>query len=109
MKLVSNLPLDTPLHPICLLSSTDAQTSSLYYSFFIITSEDEKNGPKVLFRVPSQRDRLDDVESAVKYFVSFSVTIGEEDSFGTFVITTSDGSRYFAVWRASEAYLLVAV
>jgi hypothetical protein len=109
MKLVSALPLDTPLHPICLLSSTDAQTFSLYYSFFLMTSDEEKNELGVLFRIPSQRDRLDDIESAVKYFVSYSVANREDDAFGTFVITTSDGSRYFAVWRASEAYLLVAV
>jgi hypothetical protein len=110
MKLISNPTRETSLHPICLLSSTDTPTFSLYYSFFLISLENLYDDQGVIFRIPALRDRLDDIESAVKYFVSISTTnIGQDDSFGTFVITTSNGSRYFAVWRASQTYLLIGV
>lgn len=109
MKFLSNSTLETSLHPICLLSSTDTPTFSLYYSFFLLSLENLQNDDAIIFRIPAERDRLDDIESAVKYFVSISTNIRENDSFGSFVITTSDGSRYFAVWRASHSYLLVAV
>lgn len=109
MKLLNNSTLESSLHPICLLSSTDTPTFSLYYSFFLLSPEHLQDDNAIVFRIPAERDRLNDVESAVKYFVSISTAIQQNDSFGSFVITTSDGSRYFAVWRGSSSYILVAV
>lgn len=109
MKLISNATRETSLHPICLLSSTDTPTFSLYYSFFLISLENLQEEQGVIFRIPALRDRLDDIESAVKYFVSVLTNVNQDDSFGTFVITASNGSRYFAVWRASQTYLFIGV
>jgi hypothetical protein len=98
---------DTALHPICLLSRTDTPTFSLYHSFFLL-SIPSRVEPNVIFRVPAFRDRLDDVESAVKYFGANVDGVGD-DIFGSFVITTSDGSRFYATWRGSPKFLFVAV
>jgi hypothetical protein len=66
---------------------------------------------RILFRVPANRDRLDDIETAVKYFALNVTPLKKEgnDLFGTFVITTSDGSRFYAIWRGSPTLLLIAV
>ena len=63
---------------------------------------------KVSFRIPSKRDRLDDVETAIKYF-STNISTDSDDSYGNFVITTSDGSRFYALWRGSTSLLFIAV
>lgn len=100
---------DTSLNPICLLSRTDTQTFSLYHSFFLISINFEnKNDSNVIFRVPNERDRLNDIETAVKYF-SCNISGENEDMYGTFVITTSDGSRFYALWRGSTSLLFIAV
>ena len=97
--------VDTSLHPICLLSRTDTQTFSIYHSFFLIANDVDTS---IVFRVPARRSRLDDVETAVRYFIT-GLTAPADGSFGVFVITTSDGSRFYALWRGSPDYLFVAV
>lgn len=102
---------DTSLNPICLLSRTDTQTFSLFHSFFLVSisfDENSRNDSKIIFRVPSKRDRLDDVETAVKFF-SVNISGNNEDMYGSFVITTSDGSRFYALWRGSPSLLFIAV
>lgn len=96
---------DTSLHPICLLSRTDTTTFSLYHSFFLIANNESAD---IEFRVPTFRSRIEDVESAVRYFIT-GLTGPADGSFGTFVITTSDGSRFYALWRGSPEHLFVAV
>jgi hypothetical protein len=100
---------DTALNPICLLSRTDCPTFSLYHSFFLLSLDINDNKEcEVCFRVPNKRDRLDDIETAVKYFAS-NVEGSGDDMYGSFVITTSDGSRFYALWRGSPFLLFVAV
>ena len=100
---------DPALNPICLLSRTDSPTFSLYHSFFLLSLDinDNKNC-EICFRVPNKRDRLDDIETAVKYFASNVEGTGD-DMYGSFVITTSDGSRFYALWRGSPFLLFVAI
>jgi hypothetical protein len=96
---------DTSLHPISLLSRTDTTTFSLYHSFFLVANNESAD---IEFRVPTFRSRIDDVESAVRYFIT-GLTGPADGAFGTFVITTSDGSRFYALWRGSPEHLFVAV
>jgi hypothetical protein len=100
---------DTALNPICLLSRTDTPTFSLYHSFFLLSVDIHDNKlSEVIFRVPTRRDRLDDIETAVKYF-AVNVSGKGEDMFGSFVLTTSDGSRFYALWRGSPFLLFIAI
>lgn len=63
---------------------------------------------RIHFRFPRFRRDIEDVESGVKYFVT-ELDLLTEDNFGSFVVTTSDGSRFFASYRGSPTCLFVAV
>lgn len=66
---------------------------------------------EVMWRVPERRARIDDIESGLGIFISDIVALNSafSDMFGTFVITTSDGSRFFTGWRGSTDYIFVGV
>jgi hypothetical protein len=96
---------EASLNPIFLMGKTC--TSSLYHSFYLVNIED-KNELCVHFRFPKLRRDIEDVESGVKYFVT-ELDLLKEDNFGSFVVTTSDGSRFFASYRGSSSCLFVAV
>ena len=96
---------EASLNPIFLMGKTC--TSSLYHSFYLINIED-KNDMLIHFRFPHKRRAIEDVESGVKYFVT-ELELLNEDNFGSFVVTTSDGSRFFASYRGSSSRLFVAV
>eukprot|EP00603_Paraphysomonas_imperforata_P007903 CAMPEP_0114417838 /NCGR_PEP_ID=MMETSP0103-20121206/3177_1 /TAXON_ID=37642 ORGANISM="Paraphysomonas imperforata, Strain PA2" /NCGR_SAMPLE_ID=MMETSP0103 /ASSEMBLY_ACC=CAM_ASM_000201 /LENGTH=1467 /DNA_ID=CAMNT_0001586157 /DNA_START=55 /DNA_END=4455 /DNA_ORIENTATION=- len=96
---------EASLNPIFLMGKTS--TSSLYHSFYLIDIED-KNELRIHFRFPKTRRDIEDVESGVKYFLS-ELDLLNEDNFGSFVVTTSDGSRFFASYRGSSKRLFVAV
>ena len=96
---------EASLNPISLMGKTS--TSSLYHSFYLIDIKD-KNELYIHFRFPKTRRDIEDVESGVKYFLS-ELDLLNEDNFGSFVVTTSDGSRFFASYRGSSMRLFVAV
>lgn len=96
---------EASLNPIFLMGKTS--TSSLYHSFYLVNIED-KNEMHIHFRFPKARRDIDDVESGVKYFLT-ELDLLTEDNFGSFVITTSDGSRFFASYRGSSSRLFVSV
>jgi hypothetical protein len=96
---------EASLNPIFLMGKTC--TSSLYHSFYLVNVEDEQE-IRIHFRFPKVRRDIEDVESGVKYFVA-ELDLPCEDNFGSFVVTTSDGSRFFASYRGSSSRLFVAV
>ena len=110
---------EAALNPLFLMGKTS--TSSLYHSFFLIDikqqeqqqQQQERNdynneNINVLFRLPRTRRDIDDIETGVKYFIT-ELTLLKNDNFGSFVITTSASTRYFASYRGSITRLFVAV
>lgn len=63
----------------------------------------------IIFHIPLKRDRLEDIKTAVKYFSVNINLLDSNDTYGNFVITTSDGSRFYALWKSSASFLFVAV
>jgi hypothetical protein len=96
---------EASLNPIFLMGKTS--TSSLYHSFFLVNIENKQEF-HIHFRFPQFRRDIEDVESGVKYFLT-ELDLPKEDNFGSFVVTTSDGSRFFASYRGSVSRLFVAV
>jgi hypothetical protein len=82
----------------------------MYHSFFLLTVLPNYSA-EVLWRVPERRARVDDVEAGLGIFINDIITLGtnKKDQFGSFVITTSDGSRFFAYWRGSNEHVFVGV
>ena len=81
---------------------------NLFHSFFLVNVGDHVD-PRVVWRVPSSRPKIEDVEAGLKFFVA---DISAQDTCGacaSFVITVSSGTKYFAVYRRIEDTLLVAV
>lgn len=99
---------EVSLNPISLMGNTC--TSSLYHSFYLANTTDptDESGIRILFRLPEARREILDVESGVKYFIA-ELDLLSEDNFGSFVVTTSGGSKYFACFRGSSTRLFVAV
>jgi hypothetical protein len=105
------------LHPITLLSRSDTPTSSLYHSFFLVNLVEKTNVADgdfdkevvTVWRVPDSAPLIDDIEAGVKFFVACIPITNSSDVFGSFVITTSNGSRFFAAWRGSNSQLFVSV
>ena len=102
--------IHTSTNPICVLTRPDGELSSVYHSFFLLKAG--VDCPlQVLWRVPERRARLDDVEAGLGIFVNdiFALNLSASDMFGSFVITTSDGSRFFAYWRGAGDLIFVGV
>jgi hypothetical protein len=105
------------LHPVCLLSRSDSPTSSLYHSFFLVNiikkelvnEGDIDKDVMTVWRVPENAPLIDDIEAGVKFFVACIPDADSNDVFGSFVITTSNGSRFFAAWRGSNDQLFISV
>jgi hypothetical protein len=111
--------LHTATNPICVLTRPDGELTSLYHSFFLLkVAHTPAHTMEVLWRVPERRARIDDIESGLEIFIhdilvlnnsNSSVPSSDMDMFGSFVITTSDGSRFFAYWRGSGDNIFVGV
>jgi hypothetical protein len=104
----------TTTSPICLLTRTDNDMSSIFHSFFLLNVLEDGKSFDVSWRIPCKRARIDDVESGLGIFVNDIIALRSshkesEDIFGSFVITTSDGSRFFAFWRGSSANIFIGV
>ena len=103
-----NTKVSVCTHPIWLLARTDTDVVDLYHSFYMMNFQG--NEFKVLDRIPSEKDAMDDIESGLKLFL---IDIIEHKSiclnWGTFSVTTSVGLRFYASWRLVEANYFVAV
>jgi hypothetical protein len=97
--------------PVCVLARTDAELSSLFHSFYLLTYNSASKAADVTWRVPERRARIEDVESGLAIFINnvFELDLAAQDMMGSFVITTSDGSRFFAYWRGNENLMFIGV
>lgn len=91
------------LNPIYLLSRTECDISTLYYCFFFLDIHDGSEELQVCKKIPSTRQKMDDIEAGLKLFATRKSRDGtalatEEEKFNFTAMTTSDGSRYFAYW-----------
>ena len=100
----------TVTHPISCLSRTDGEISTCYHSFYwILLLTDGRID--VTARIPSATGDVDIVEQGLHIFISDVNDKGSvsKESCGSFVLTTSDGSRYYAFWCGLESRVFVAV
>jgi hypothetical protein len=68
------------------------------------------NDLKVIHHIPQNRPQLENIESGLALFITDIAERGlKEEQYGHFVITSSDGSRYYAFWRGFQNRLFVAV
>ena len=105
--------LHASTNPICVLTRPDGDLTSLYHSFFLLKVSSDAS-MEVIWRVPERRARIDDIESGLEIFIHDILMLNSKsslnsDMFGSFVITTSDGSRFFAYWRGSKCNIFVGV
>ena len=100
----------TSTHPIACLTRSDGETSTCYHSFYWIELSPDKT-VNVLARIPSKTTEADNVEQGLHIFINDVRDSGsaEIDSCGNFVLTTLDGSRYYAFWRGLHSRLFVAL
>jgi hypothetical protein len=98
------------LHPIRLLSRTDVEITTLYHSFYLIEYIKESNDTRTIQRIPHERSKMDIIESGLKIFVldAANDSVSSEIA-GNFVVTSSDGLRYFAFFRAFNNRIFVSV
>jgi hypothetical protein len=97
--------MTTSLHPIQLLSRTDASVSTIYHAVFLVQVNGEE--VHVLKRIPHKRAHLDTIETGLTLFAMNAVSKAEVESFGSFVITTSDGSRFYTYWNTMKDKLFI--
>jgi hypothetical protein len=65
----------------------------------------------VTVRIPTKRCQLDNIEEGLRIFISDINDNGymEAETCGTFVLTSSDGSRFYAFWSGSKNKMFVAI
>ena len=123
-------------HPLCLLTNMGMTHCSLYHSFFMIefgsAREAESVAPStpagdgseeisndgyssikinIVRKIPQERVHLSNIEEGLAYYVQEAALKCKEsrgDTFGTFVITIADGSRYYSTWRGCQDKIFVA-
>lgn len=102
-------------HPVFLLSRPGGDICSLYHSFFVVNRVIQglgTSGIEVVYRCPSRRRNLDDIESGIQGFsleIFDRINNSEEEQFGFFIVTTSDSNRYYAIWRGKKDDIFVAI
>lgn len=98
------------LHPICLLTRTDAELTTLFHSFYLIEYLREAKDTRVVQRFPQDKPHIDTIESGLKLFIINSLSSATTlETTGKFVVTSSDSSRYFAFFRSYDTKVFVAV
>lgn len=101
--------MNTAVHPLKLLIRNDAEVSTLYHSFFFVELGDGGE-IRIVKRVPQKKLEIDNVESGLMLFLSdVANNTMEEEIYGGFVVTSSDGSRYYCAWRGLKEKIFVAV
>jgi len=96
-------------HPIWLLGRTDADLTTLFHSFILIDF-DKNQEVNVLIKIPEQRAGLEDVISGLQFFMKDLYDRKSLSAkFGSFVITTSIGSRFHLSWASSSDRYFISV
>ena len=116
--------MSTSTHPISCLTRTDAEISTCYHSFFLIralvgdaaSNKNAESGVgatiEVVARIPAQRYQIQHVESGLTIFIASiinSPALDRGEASGTFLLTSSDGSRYYAFWNGLKTNIFVAI
>lgn len=102
--------MTTALHPIQLLTRTDGDVTTIYHCVFLIHVDDDRQNIKIIRRIPSKRTHLDTIESGIGLFVLDAASKSyDTEKYGNFVITTSDGTRFFAYWKAYQQRMFMCV
>lgn len=109
--------MSTSIHPLRLLARIDTDVTTIFHSFFLINilvdaNDESSRQMKVVRRIPSFRDRIETIQSGLELFVLDAVSKEKTDdaeTFGNFVVTTSEGARSFAFWKSYKNKVFVAV
>lgn len=98
------------LHPIRLLTRADAEVATVYHSFYVMEYIPAANDLRTIQRIPHERSKMDIIESGLKLFLLEDVELSlKTEIAGNFVVTTSDGSRFFAFFRSFDFRMIVSV
>ena len=98
------------LHPISLLTRTDAELTTLFHSFYLLEYLKEIRDIRVVQRFPQDKPQIDTVEDGLKLFIINGIEHATSiETTGKFVYTSSDSSRYFAFFRRYDTKIFVAV
>lgn len=102
--------MTTFLHPLQLLSRTDADITTILHSVFLVEMLDSGH-INIAKKIPLHRDRIDAVETGLSgLFTTNSMSKSQtKEAFGMYVVTINDGSRFFIHWKAYKRYIFVAV
>lgn len=126
---------ETSLHPISLLSRTDGDIITIFHSVFLINIQIEGGtnttgssisnlhcnneissaflediSMKVVHRIPQERENMNAIESGLEIFMlEAAKKCQNNEMFDQFVITTTDGSKYFAHWKGFNNQFFIAV
>jgi len=96
-------------HPVVLQARTDGDITTIFHSFFFLKIAADFCDIDVERRIPNDRVRIDDLEMGVKMTVLGTVKDLEVETFSSFVVSTSDGSRYYCAFRCFKYRVFVAV
>lgn len=97
-------------HPLTCLTRSDGEISMCYHSFYWIELLPDGR-LDVTARIPSAMSDVDIVEQGLHIFISDVNDRGslKKESCGNFVLTSSDGSRFYAFWCGLHSRVFVAV
>ena len=97
-------------HPLTCLTRSDGEISMCYHSFYWIQLLPDGR-LDVTARIPSAMSDVDIVEQGLHIFISDVNDRGslKKESCGNFVLTSSDGSRFYAFWCGLHTRIFVAV
>ena len=97
-------------HPLTCLTRSDGEISMCYHSFYWIRLLPDGR-LDVTDRIPSAMSDVDIVEQGLHIFISDVNDRGslKKESCGNFVLTSSDGSRFYAFWCGLHSRVFVAV
>jgi hypothetical protein len=97
-------------HPVVLQARTDGDITTIFHSFYFLKIATDFSDIDVERRIPNHRVRIDDLEMGVRMTVLGTVKdLSESETFSSFVVSTSDGSRYYCAFRCFKCRVFVAV
>ena len=96
-------------HPVILQARTDGDVATIFHSFFFLKLLPDFSDAEVERRVPNSRARIDDLEIGLRMTVIGAVKDFDTECCSAFVVTTSDGGRYYCTWRGFKGRIFVAV
>lgn len=98
------------LHPVRLLTRTDADINTLYHSFFLIQYLPSTKELKTIKKISNSKSDINNIESGLGIFVIDIVKNSTEtERSGICVVTTSSGIRYYAFLRSYKNKVFAAV